>query len=118
MEIIGIGTDIVKVKRLKKFIVKESLLYKAFSEEEVEYALKHQDPLPFLAARFAVKEAIIKILKNVTILESKNIVVLEKGSVVLKGEALKAMENLSIKEFKVSISHEKKYALAFVIGVG
>ena len=118
MEIIGIGTDIVKVKRLKKFINKESLLYKAFDEEEVKYAFKHKDPLPFLAARFAVKESIIKILQNVTILEAKNIVVLEKGAVVLKGDALKEMEKLGIKEFKVSISHEKKYALAFVIGVG
>lgn len=118
MEIIGIGSDIVKVKRLKKFIAKKSLLYKAFSEEEIEYALKHQDPLPFLAARFAVKEAVIKILKNVTILEAKNIIVLDKGSIVLKGEVLRAMKNLRIREFKVSISHEKKYALAFVIGVG
>ncbi|MCI0502751.1 MAG: holo-ACP synthase [Fusobacteria bacterium] len=118
MDIKGIGTDIVKVKRLKKFIDRETLLHRTFTDNEINYALKHQDPLPSLAARFAVKEAIIKILKKVTILEAKNIEVLEKGQVRLSGEALKVMEIQGIREFKVSISHEKKYALAFVIGVG
>lgn len=118
MEIIGIGTDIVKVERLGRFLSRKSLLDKAFTEEEVKYALRHKDPLPFLAARFAVKESIIKILKDVTILEAKNIVVLKRGKVTLKGHSLEVMKSLGIKEFKVSISHEKEYALAFVIGVG
>lgn len=118
MEIIGIGTDIVKVKRMKKFLERESLRARAFNQQEVDYALKHKDPLPYLAARFAVKESIIKILENISILETKNIIVLERGKVTLEGAAKVAMEEKGIKEFKVSISHEKKYALAFVIGVG
>ena len=118
MEIIGIGTDIVKVNRLQRFLDKRSLLEKAFDEQEVAYALRHKDPLPSLAARFAVKESIIKILGEVTIMEARNIIVLERGKVSLRGDALRVMEKLGIREFKVSISHEKKYALAFVIGVG
>lgn len=118
MEIIGIGTDIVKVERLQRFLDKKTLLDKAFDEREVAYALRHKDPLPSLAARFAVKESIIKILGEVTIMEAKNIVVLDRGRVSLQGDARKMMEKMGIREFKVSISHEKKYALAFVIGVG
>ncbi len=117
MDIIGIGTDIVKVKRMKKFLERESLGALAFNQKEIDYACKHKNPLPYLAARFAVKESIIKILENVTIMEAKNIIVLEKGMVFLEGQAKVAMEEKGIKEFKVSISHEKKYALAFVIGV-
>lgn len=118
MEIIGIGTDIVKVKRMKKFLERESLGALAFNPQEIEYACKHKEPLPYLAARFAVKESIIKILEDVTIMEAKNIIVLEKGRVTLEGQAKVVMKLKGIKEFKVSISHEKEYALAFVIGVG
>ena len=118
MEIIGIGTDIVEVERLQRFLDKKTLLDKAFDEAEVAYARRHKDPLPSLAARFAVKESIIKILGEVTIMEAKNIVVLERGKVTLRGDALRTMEKLGIREFKVSISHEKNYALAFVIGIG
>jgi holo-[acyl-carrier protein] synthase len=118
MEIIGIGTDIVEVNRMKKFLERESLGAMAFGQQEIDYACKHKDPLPYLAARFAVKESIIKILGNVTIKAARDILVLDRGLVTLSGDARKAMEELGIKEFKVSISHEKKYALAFVIGVG
>ena len=118
MEIIGIGTDIVEVNRMKKFLERESLGALAFNQKEIDYACKHKDPLPYLAARFAVKESIIKILGNVTIKDAKDILVLDRGVVTLFGDAKLAMEKMGIKEFKVSISHEKKYALAFVIGVG
>ena len=118
MEIIGIGTDIVKVKRMKKFLERATLGAMAFDQSEIDYACQHKDPLPYLAARFAVKESIIKILGNVTIKAARDIVVLERGRVTLSGAAKVAMEEMGIKEFKVSISHEKKYALAFVIGVG
>jgi holo-[acyl-carrier protein] synthase len=118
MDIIGIGTDIVEVNRMKKFLERESLGAMAFNQKEIDYACRHKDPLPYLAARFAVKESIIKILGNVTIMAAKDIVVLDRGEVTLFGDARTAMEIMGIKEFKVSISHEKKYALAFVIGVG
>lgn len=118
MEIIGIGTDIVEVDRMKKFLERESLGAMAFNRLEMDYACKHSDPLPYLAARFAVKESIIKILGNVTIKAARDILVLERGMVTLSGDARTAMEKMGIKEFKVSISHEKNYALAFVIGLG
>jgi holo-[acyl-carrier protein] synthase len=118
MEIIGIGTDIVEVNRMKKFLERDSLAAMAFDKKEIDYACKHKDPLPYLAARFAVKESIIKILGNVTIKAARDILVLERGMVTLTGDARIAMDKMGIKEFKVSISHEKKYALAFVIGVG
>lgn len=118
MEIIGIGTDIVEVNRMKKFLERETLGALAFNQQEIDYACKHKDPLPYLAARFAVKESIIKILGDVTLKSARDILVLDRGKVTLFGEARISMEKMGIKEFKVSISHEKKYALAFVIGVG
>ena len=118
MEIVGIGTDLVRVCRMDPFLKKESLRRKTFGEEEVAYALTHRDPLPVLAARFAVKESIIKILGDVTILELKNIQVVGPGQVELFGEAKESMVAKGIRRFQVSISHEQEYALAFVIGLG
>lgn len=118
MEIIGLGTDIVKVDRMKKFLERPTLGRMAFDEKEISYACRHKDPLPFLAARFAVKESIIKILGSVTIKDACDIVVYQGGMVELRGRPREVMDSLGIVEFKVSISHEREYALAFVIGVG
>ena len=117
MEIADIGTDIVAVPRMQVFLDRPSLMEKAFDPWERDYALGHKDPLPYLAARFAVKESIIKILRKVTIMEARNIIVGEQGRVRLEGEAARVMEEMGIQRFFVSISHEKDCALAFVIGV-
>lgn len=108
----GIGVDIVSIKRIKKLYEKFGVkfLNKIFTEKEIEYSLKHANPYPYLAARFAVKEAVIKALKKPEALKLKDIELINNpdGSptVLLKGDKKE--------EIFVSISHEKKYAIAFV----
>ncbi len=60
----GIGTDIIEIDRIRKSIERfGSRFYKRiFTANELDYCLKHQDPVPSLAARFAAKEAIAKAL--------------------------------------------------------
>ncbi len=60
--ILGIGTDIIEVSRIRSSFEKfgERFLGRILLPGETEYCLSHKDPAPFIAARFAAKEAISK----------------------------------------------------------
>jgi holo-[acyl-carrier protein] synthase len=60
--ILGIGIDIIEVARIKASHEKfgERLLKRILRAEEIAYCFSHREPAPFLAARFAAKEAISK----------------------------------------------------------
>ena len=64
MKILGIGTDIVNIKRMKKMLGKNKTSFKkrVFSKNEIIYCEKKKDPVPFYAKRFAAKEALSKAL--------------------------------------------------------
>lgn len=108
----GVGIDIVEVERIKRLYEKfgEKFLNRVFTEFEIKYSLSRSNPFPHLAARFAAKEAVIKALKGADGLNIKAIEVLnnEKGAPEVRVVGLD-------KKFFLSISHEKKYAIAFVV---
>src|SRR6266581_6374892 len=60
--ILGIGIDIIEVERIQKSFEKfgERFLKRILHPNEINYCLSHRVPAPFLAARFAGKEAICK----------------------------------------------------------
>ena len=60
--ILGIGIDIIEVDRIRSSHQKfgERFLNRILLAGEIKYCLSHRDPGPFLAARFAAKEAISK----------------------------------------------------------
>jgi holo-[acyl-carrier protein] synthase len=60
--IAGIGTDIIEVARIRASYEKfgERFLTRILCERETNYCLSHKDPAPFIAARFAAKEAVSK----------------------------------------------------------
>jgi holo-[acyl-carrier protein] synthase len=60
--ILGTGIDIIEVERIRSSHQKfgERFLNRVLRPEEIAYCLSHKDPGPFLAARFAAKEAISK----------------------------------------------------------
>ena len=62
MAILGIGIDIIEVERIQKSFEKfgERFLKRILHPNEINYCLSHRVPAPFLAARFAGKEAISK----------------------------------------------------------
>lgn len=120
MNIINIGVDIVKISRMRPYLERKSLRNKTFTEKELSYALKHHDPLPFLAARFAVKESVLKVLKNGSIKLLNEIEILkekdESPFILLHGFCKEIMKEKKITKWQVSISHERDYVIAFVIG--
>ena len=64
MKILGIGTDIVSIKRFKKTLDSKGLLFKKriFSKNEVSYCEKKINYASYFAKRFAAKEAFSKAL--------------------------------------------------------
>ena len=62
MNIFGIGTDIVNIKRMENSLKKYGIKFKnkIFSKNEISYCEKKTNPSAFYAKRFAAKEAIFK----------------------------------------------------------
>ena len=60
--ILGTGIDLIEVARIESAYEKfgERFLTRILRPEELAYCLSHKKPGPFLAARFAAKEAISK----------------------------------------------------------
>ena len=61
---ISIGIDIVEVERFNNIWNKKSFLKKIFTEKELKDCNKKISPGQSLAARFAVKEAVRKTIKD------------------------------------------------------
>lgn len=111
MKIIGMGVDIIEVRRLRQAIEKwgRGFLTRVFTEEELENAKARSSLYQHLAGRFAAKEAVFKALGNLG-LNWKDVQIVndKKGKprcVILNGED----KNLDV---HISISHIKNYAVA------
>lgn len=119
--ILGIGTDIVKVERIKDIMDRTpKFLNRICDNNEVEYLQGRNLRAEFVAGRFAAKEAVAKALgTGFREFSFKDIVVeyttLGKPIVVLKGKAkLLAKKNGNYK-VHLSISHEKDIAIAYAV---
>lgn len=64
MTLVGLGTDIVEIQRIREAIEKHGtpFLDRLFTEQEKLYCLQYKDAAPRFAGRFAAKEAITKAL--------------------------------------------------------
>lgn len=64
MNIIGLGTDILEIERIRESITKhgDAFIQKIFTDGEQAYCKKHRDPMPQYAGRFSAKESIVKAL--------------------------------------------------------
>ena len=62
MAILGLGTDIVEIERIEGVVSRsgDRLAKRVLSENEWAQYQEHQQPIRFLAKRFAVKEAAAK----------------------------------------------------------
>lgn len=65
--IIGIGTDIVEINRIKEAVHKwgKRFLYRIYTENELFYCYQKKNPFPHLAGRFAAKESVIKAFSGI-----------------------------------------------------
>lgn len=119
--IAGIGTDIAEVRRFEKWVKDPNMIERFFNEKECGFSGTLASQCQHYAARFAAKEAFSKALgTGITGFNLKEVYITnnEEGAPILhiEGAALDLMNNRlgQCKAF-VSLSHEKDYALAFVV---
>ncbi|HEX4208299.1 MAG TPA: holo-ACP synthase [Ktedonobacteraceae bacterium] len=120
-----VGIDIVKVCHIQDSIERfgNRFLNRIFTKGELAYCQSLSSASAVaqsMAARFAAKEATIKVLRpEVYMLDWRNIEIhrSEGGwcDLVLSGEATDLARSRGIAAFSVSMSHEEEYATAVVI---
>lgn len=121
--IFGIGTDLIKITRIKNIHSLEKFALKILSENELDLfdSLSNDKKITFISKQFAGKEAFSKALgtglsagirfKEIEILRD------EKGKPKFTAiNSLKSfMQNLGITRTHISITDEREYAMAFAI---
>jgi holo-[acyl-carrier protein] synthase len=118
--ILGIGTDIIKVERIKKAIEKPEFKAKVFTEREIAYCDKNKSGESY-AARGAAKEAFFKALGTGWIGEMKitEVEILNdsegKPEIILSGNVLEVFKAKGGGNIHLSLSHIKDTAIAFVV---
>lgn len=117
--ILGLGTDIIEIKRIEKAIANERFLQRVFAWEEICYCRKRGRPEASFAARFAAKEAVAKAFGcGIGQIGWRDIVIINdpsgKPEAFLKNQAEAMRKELNAKVI-LSISHCKEFAIATAI---
>ncbi len=124
--IIGIGTDLVEVERIKKELAShgDKFIDMLFTESERTYCTRADNvaiQAQCFAARFAAKEAFLKALgsglrgglrwKDIEVVNNE----LGKPEIRMQNSAKEICENAGINGIYVSLSHTKESAIAVVV---
>lgn len=122
--IVGLGTDIVDTQRIRaahdRF--RERFLEKVLTGRE--RALLPSAPVPYIAGRFAAKEAAVKALgtgfslgislQHIEVLPTP----LGQPCLYLHGPAQERAQKLGVRTYHMSISHDRTSAVAVVLFEG
>ena len=124
MKILGIGVDIVENIRIHKSLKNVSFIKRVFSSSEILLAKKITNKKSYYSKRFAAKEAFAKSIgtgfrddlnfNDISIVNDK----LGKPSFVINEKIKKIVKKqfkITLFNFFLSISDEKKYSVAYVI---
>ena len=124
MKILGIGVDIVENSRIDKLLKNKLFIKRIFSNSEILTANKIRDKKGYYSKRFAAKEAFAKSIgtgfrddlnyNDISIVNDK----LGKPSFVINKKIKKIVKKqfkITLFNFFLSISDEKKYSVAYVI---
>lgn len=123
MAIVGLGTDLARVPRFRRFVEqgKTLLLERLFTTGERRYALGKRDSAPHLAARFAAKEACLKAfglgLRDGLSWQDMEVIpdALGRPDLVLRGRAAELAAERGVARVHLSYSHDGDYAVAMVV---
>ena len=121
--ILGVGIDIIEVARIQTSHEKfgERFLNRILLPAEIAYCLTHKTPAPFLAARFAAKEAISKAFGTGigAKLGWRDMEIARRHSgepfVILHGAGQKLFDERGASSVLISLSHTVNYAAATAI---
>lgn len=119
-KILGIGVDVVDVKRMKRVLEKQGKIFldKVFSDMEVTYCKTRKKPYIHFGARFAAKEAVAKAMRTgwSGAFHWRDIEVVNDQSgaphILLSRDVAKALEQCTV---HLSLSHTDNTIVAFVV---
>ncbi len=120
--ILGIGTDMVEIARIEAALDRHGtrLLDRVLGPAERE-RLPERNPAPWIAKRFATKEAVAKAL-GTGFRDGLRLIDIQTGhddygrpSVLLDGKAHERFQRMGGESIDLSVSDERSYALAFVV---
>ena len=122
-KVIGIGTDLVDVERVKDACEnhQDRFIKRIFTVNEIKYCQAKRNPYPYFAARFAAKEAVSKAFTTgigkyldwTSIEVSKG--EREEPLIILDKKGQKLLSHLLGKQVLISLTHTQKLAQAFAI---
>lgn len=117
--LIALGIDVVDTQRIATLLQRHREHFTELVLSERELALVKSDHalVPFVAGRWAAKEAIMKALgEGIGILQMPEIEVLRSpngaAQVVLNSKALALAQSQNIRRWQISISHERIVTVA------
>ena len=118
--IIGLGTDIIEIERVRKAAGRKHFRDNVFTGIEQAYCeSRGKNSAASYAARFAAKEAFFKALGTgiFTRLTDVEVVKDERGApkINLRGRALALAEEKSVEKISLSLSHSREFATAVCI---
>ena len=117
----AVGIDMIAIPRVRVAIERHDgrFLRRVYTPEEVAFC---RGRVAELAARFAAKEAVMKALgtgargvawREIQVLPDRR----GKPLIYLYGRARERAEHIGLRALEVSLSHERDFAIAAVIGV-
>jgi len=120
---LSVGNDIVEHSRIEKIFQRyeKRFLEKIFTKGEIDYCLSRAETVACIAARFALKEAVIKALAHDRSFNWKDIElhgISGKKDVILSGKAKELLHQKGFSAITASISHGKDYSTAVAVVYG
>jgi len=122
---LSVGIDVIEIERVARVLCRygERFLERIYTPDELRYC---RGRVPELAVRFAAKEAVSKALGTGLFgkwgVNWRDIEVLPdlrgKPHVILRGRAAERAEALGLREWAISLSHSKEFAVAMVVAQG
>lgn len=122
MSVLGLGTDIVEIRRIEATLERsERLALRVLTEQELVIFHQHSTPARYLAKRWAAKEAAAKALgtgigRGISFhdFDITNDL-LGAPKMTLSAGALEKANQLGVSQVFISISDEEHYAMATVV---
>ncbi len=117
----GTGVDIIEISRIERAVrASERFAGRVFTARELADCAGEKTRWASLAGRFAAKEAVLKALgTGLNRIKQTEIEVVKgeggKPEIRLQGTALAVAGQLGVIKLALSISHCRKYAVAFVV---
>lgn len=119
--VFGIGVDITAVKRFEKWVNSPDMIERFFNEKEIKSGKSLSAVCQHYAVRFAAKEAFSKAIgTGISGFNLKDVYITNdefgKPIINVQNSAEEILKN-RCQNYKlhVSLSHEKEYAIAYVI---